>query len=322
MAFPTGTFSTYSAVGVREDLADVIYDISPTETPFMSNAKRGSCDQKYVEWQTDSLAAATSAGALEGDEATGLSGVPTVRWANYCAIQTKVPVVSGTLKSSNTAGRADEMAYQVAKRSKELKRDIEKTLLGTQGAAVGNATTARMLGGVGRWVPDDGNLIKLAPTGWTVSAFASGAPIGDAVTSTTVSAMVEATLKSAIALAWTDGGDASLILCNASTKQTITTFTGVATQYRDNPQAGPATIIGAADVYVSDFGTHYVVADRFMPTGMLYCLDMDYWEVAYLRPFQTWDLAKTGDTEKKQILVEYTLKALNRDSGANICGVA
>lgn len=322
MAAPTGTWGTYSAIGVREDLADVIYDISPTETPFMSNAKRGSCSQKYVEWQTDSLAAATSGGAIEGDEATGLSGVPTVRWANYTVIQTKVPVVSGTMRASDAAGRADEMAYQVAKRSKELKRDMEKTLLGTQGAAVGAFGTARAAAGVGRWVPDDGNLIKLAPTGWTVSAFASGAPIGDAVTSTTVSALTEGMLKSAIALAWTDGGDASLILCGASTKQTISAFTGIATQYRDNPQTGPGVIIGAADVYVSDFGTHYIVADRFMPAGMLYALDMEYWEVSYLRPFQSWDLAKTGDTEKKQILVEYTLKALNRDSGANICGVA
>jgi hypothetical protein len=318
----TGAFSTYSAIGVREDLADVIYDISPTETPFMSNAKRGSASQKYVEWQTDSLAAATSAGTLEGDEATGQSGVPTVRWANYCVIQTKVPVVTGTLRASDTAGRADEMAYQVAKRSKELKRNMEKTLLGTQGATAGATDGARMCAGVGRWVPDDGNLIKLAPTGWTVSAFASGAPLSDAVTSTTVSALSEGMLKSAIALAWTDGGDPSLILCNASTKQTISAFTGIATQYRDNQQVGPAVIIGAADVYVSDFGTHYVVADRFMPTGMCYALDMDFWEVAYLRPFQTFDLAKTGDSEKKEILVEYTLKALNRDSGANICGVA
>jgi hypothetical protein len=322
MSFPTGTFSTYSAIGVREDLTDVIYDISPTETPFMSNAKRGTCTQKLVEWQTDSLAAAASTGTLEGDEATGQSGVPTVRWGNYCVIQTKVPVVSGTLQVSNAAGRADEMSYQVAKRSKELKRNIEKTLLGTQGATAGAAADARMCAGVGRWVPDDMNLVKLAPTGWTVSAFASGVPVGDAVTSSTVSALTEGMLKSAIALAWTDGGDPSLILCNASTKQVISGFTGIATQYRDNPQVGAAVIIGAADVYVSDFGTHYIVADRFMPTGMLYCLDMEYWEVAYLRPFQSWDLAKTGDTERKQILVEYTLKALNRDSGANICGVA
>ena len=323
MAFPTGTFSTYSAIGVREDLADVIYDISPTETPFMSNAKRGSATQKLVEWQTDSLAAATSVGQLEGDEATGQSGVPTVRWGNYMQIQFKVPVVSGTLKASDTAGRADEMSYQVAKRSKELKRDMETTLLSTNGANAGNATTARKLAGVARWLCDGANQIHLAPTatGWTSTAVTSGVPTDDCTTSTTVSALTETQLKSAIALAWEDGGDASLILCRSTTKQAISAFTGIATQYRDNPQAGPATIIGAADVYVSDFGTHYIVANRFMPAGVLYCLDMDYWEVAYLRPFTSWDLAKTGDTTKKQILVEYTLKALNRDSSAKIDGV-
>ena len=324
MTAPTGTFGTYSAIGVREDLMDVIYDISPTETPFMSNAKRGSVSQKYFEWQTDSLAAATSAGVIEGDEATGMSGVPTVRWGNYTVIQSKVPVVSGTMRSSDAAGRADEMAYQVAKRSKELKRDMEKTMLGTQGAAAGAFGTARQTCGIARWICDGVNQLHLAPTatGWTATAQASAVPLSDCTVSTTTSALTEGMLKSAIALAWEDGGDPSLILCGASTKQAISAFTGIATQYRDNQQIGPAVIIGAADVYVSDFGTHYVVADRFMPAGVLYCLDMDYWEVAYLRPFTSWDLAKTGDTTKKQILVEYGLKALNRDSSAKIDGVA
>jgi hypothetical protein len=322
MAAPTGTFGTYSAIGVREDLADVIYDISPTETPFLSNAKRGSASQKYVEWQTDSLAAATSAGQIEGDEATGLSGDPTVRWANYCQIQFKVPVVSGTMRSSDTAGRADEMAYQIAKRSKELKRDMEFTLLSGNGAVAGAFGTARKLAGVGRWIMDGANTVHCASAGFSTTAVASGAPTNDVLVTTSVSAITEATMKSAIALAWADGGDPSLIMCNAANKQVISGFSGIATQYRDNPQAGPATIIGAADVYVSDFGTHYVVANRFMPSGSVYFLDMDYWEVAYLRPFQTWDLAKTGDTTKKQILVEYTLKALNKDASAKCDGVA
>src|SRR5512139_45944 len=322
MAFPTGTFSTYSAIGVREDLADVIYDISPTETPFMSNAKRGSASQKYVEWQTDSLAAATSVGQLEGDEATGQSGVPTVRWGNYCQIQFKVPVVSGTLQSSDTAGRANEMSYQVAKRSKELKRDMEYTLLSGNGANAGAAGTARMLAGVGRWIMDGANAVHCASGGFSTTSVASGVPTNDVLITTSVSAITEAKLKSAIALAWDDGGNASLILCNSANKQVISGFSGIATQYRDNPQTGPAVIIGAADVYVSDFGTHYVVANRFMPSGSVYFLDMDYWEVAYLRPFTSWDLAKTGDTEKKQILVEYTLKALNKDANAKCDGVA
>lgn len=323
MALPTGTYTSYSAIGVREDLIDVIYDISPTDTPFLSNAKRGTATQRYHEWQTDTLAAATSVGALEGDDATGNSAVPTVRWGNYCVIQTKVPVVSGSMRASDTAGRSDEFNYQVAKRSKELKRNMEKTLLGVQGATAGAIDGARMCAGVGRWIADGGNQIHLAPTatGWTTAAITSGYPNGDGVTSTTASALTEGMLKSAIALAWEDGGDPSLVLCTASTKQAISEFTGIATQYRDNPQTGPATIIGAADVYVSDFGTHYVVADRFMPANIVYCLDMDYWEVAYLRPFQSWDIAKTGDSTKKQILVEYTLAALNKDASSKIDGV-
>ena len=317
MAVPTGTFVTYSAVGVKEDLADIIYDISPTETPFLTNAKRGRTSQKYTEWQTDVLAAATNAPQVEGDEATGMTAAPTVRWANYTQILWKVPVVSGSLEVSDKAGRAGEMQYQVLKRSKELKRDMEFVLLGQQGATSGAIAGARKLAGTGVWL--FGNNVVVG-SNYTTSTFTSGVPTADVTTTTSVSALTTTTLNSAIAAAWEDGGDPSLILVNAALKQRISGFSGIATQYRDNPQIGPGVIIGAADTYVSDFGTHYVVADRFMPANNVYCLDMDYWEVAYLRPMQTVELAKTGDSEKRMVLTEFTLKALNPDSSAKVSG--
>ena len=322
MAVPTGTFVSYSAVGIKEDLADIIYDISPTETPFLTNAKRGRTTQKYTEWQVDSLTAATNVPQIEGDEATGMTATPTKRYANYAQIIWKVPVVSGTLDVAEKAGRGSELQYQVLKRSRELKRDIEYTLLGGQAASTGAIDGARKCAGVGPWIFNEGlggNAVASAAD-FSTTSVASGAPVKDVTTTTSTSALVVARLQSAIALAWDDGGDPSLILCNASLKQKISGFSGIATQYRDNPQVGPGVIIGAADTYVSDFGTHYVVADRFMPAYAVYCLDMDYWEVAYLRPMQTTELAKTGDTEKRLVLTEFTLKALNPDANATVVG--
>jgi hypothetical protein len=317
MAVPTGTFVSYSAVGVKEDLANIIYDISPTETPFLTNAKRGRTTQKYTEWQTDSLTAATNVPRIEGDDAVGMTASPTTRWANYCQIMWKVPVVAGTLDVSEKAGRGSELQYQILKRSRELKRDMEYTLLGNQGATAGAIDGARKLAGVGPWL--FGNNVAVV-TNYSTAPVTSGAPLVDVLTTTSVSALVSSRLNSAIAAAWEDGGDASLVLVNASLKQAISGFTGIATQYRDNPQVGPGVIIGSADTYVSDFGTHYIVADRFMPANNVYCLDMDYWEVAYLRPMQTVELAKTGDAEKRLVLTEFTLKALNPDASAKVSG--
>ena len=326
MTVPTNAFATYAAIGVREDLEDVIYDISPAATPFMSNAPRGKATQRLHEWQTDTLASATVNAALEGDDASGTAATATKRFANYCMISSKVPVVTGTLESSDTAGRRSEMAYQVSKRLTELKRDIETAMLGCQGATAGAAGSARVAAGVGRWIFDEadtnpGNAIWTA-VGFSTPGIASGAPDLPASSTSSVSAITEGRLKSAIALAWADGGDPTIIMCNAALKMTLSGFTGIATRYKDVNGNEPAAIIGAADVYVSDFGTHYIVANRFMPAGNVYVLDMDYWEIAYLRPVQQFDLAKTGDSESKQILAEYTLVARNPNASAKVCGMA
>lgn len=326
MAVPAGTFQVYQGIGVREDLSDIIFDISPTQTPFLSNAKRGSAAQPFCEWQTDSLAAASNNTQIEGDDGATTTAVPTVRYGNYVNLSWKVPRVSGTIRASDTAGRADEYDYQVMKRSSELKRDVEFALLGGQGATAGAAASARALAGVGRWIfgktaTNAGNGV-MTVTSATTASVASGAPGASVTSVASSSAIVESRLKSAISLAWTDGGDPTLILCNATDKQTISTFSGIATQYRDNPQVGPATLIGSADTYISDFGTHFIVADRFMPTQAgahaVYVLDMEYWEVAFLRDFQTEPLAKTGDSDRSLVLAEYTLKALNPNASAKI----
>ena len=315
MALPTGTFTSHTAIGVREDLSDIIYDITPMDTPFMSNIARDSADQPLTEWQTDVLAAAVASNAqIEGDDANTSTAVPTLRFNNYCQIATKVPRVTGTLRTSDTAGRADEMSYQISKRGRELKRDIETTICGTQVATAGSAVSARACAGVAGWLYT--NTVALGTAATTVVL--SGGHPSTAPTASTAAAFTEAHLQSAIAQAWTQGGDPTLVLMDSANKRIASAFSGIATQYRDNPQVGPATLIGAADVYVSDFGTHNLVASRFMPTNDVYVLDLEYWSVAYLRPIQQQPLAKTGDSDRMLILTEFTLCAKSPDANAKI----
>ena len=146
-------------------------------------------------------------------------------------------------------------------------------------------------------------------------------PTTDA-TPTNETAVTEAMLKSAIQLAWTDGGEPTMVLCDAFNKQKISAFSGIATQYRDNPKLQQAAIIGAADVYVSDFGTLNIVPSRFVDTAAVLVLDPEYWEVSFLRPIQQEKLAKTGDSDKGHILAEYTLVARNPASSAIIWGTS
>ena len=319
MAVPTNTFQTYGAVGEREDLQDVIYDISPMDTPFMSNVGRGSASQSLHEWQTDALAAASSTNAqVEGDDPDADAAGATSRFGNQCQLSWKVPRVTGTLRATDTAGRADEFSYQVAKRGRELKRDIEAALTGQQGATAGAAASARALAGVGRWLWD--NQVQTCTSATTVTT-TSGAPNGSVATVASASAITESSLKTCIQNIWTDGGDPTMIMAPAADKVTISGFTGIATQFKDNV-VGPAAIIGAADVYVSDFGTHYIVASRFMATGNVYVLDLEYWKVCYLRPIQNDMLAKTGDSDRSLILAEYTLAALNPSASGKVYATA
>lgn len=314
MAVPGGTFTGYSAIGEREDLADVIYDISPTDTPFMSNVGRGRASATFHEWQTDSLAAAAVNSQVEGDDAAADTASPTVRLGNYTNISRKVPRVTGTLRAVDTAGRADELSYQVAKRGRELKRDIETALLGLQAADAGGAATARVVAGVASFLWDNQTALGLSATTPTVT---SGAPT-TAPTAGTAATISETNLKDAISDCWDDGGDPTVVMCGSFNKRTISGFSGIATLYRDSQGMQPATILGAADAYVSDFGQHQIVANRFMPAANVYVLDMEYWEVAYLRPIQQEELAKTGDSDRRMLLAEYTLCAKNPSSSAKI----
>jgi hypothetical protein len=306
------TFTAHSAIGQREDLTDVIYDISPTETPLMNTLARGKATAVFHEWQTDSLAAATTANAaVEGADASSATLSPTVRLGNYTQIVQKTIQVSGTLDSVNKAGRKSEKAYQLARASSELKRDIETILLSNQASSAGNSSTARKLGSVLSWLTTN--------TNFNGTDGADPTTIGSTTrTDGTARAFTEAQLKDVIKDVYASGGSPKVLLVGAAGKQKVSTFAGIAAQRYMAPADAPTTIIGAADVYLSDFGSVSVVPDRFMRDTDALVLDPEFAAVAYLRPFATNELAKTGDSEKTQIIAELTLEMRNEAAHGGI----
>ena len=313
------TFQTYTAIGIREDLTDVIYNISPTETPFMSSIGKTKATATYHEWQLDSLAAAAANAAVEGATASDITVTPTTRVGNRTQISEKTIKISGTMEAVNKAGRKSEKAYQLAKVSSELKRDMEKALLNNTVASAGNATTARTLGGLQTWLSSN----YVGGTNGTAGSLGTTARV-----SGTDAAFTETMLKNAVKSAYTNGGTPTILMTTPTQKVNVSAFTGVAAQRYMAPSNKATTIIGAADIYLSDFGTLSVVPNRFFTADagdsgeVAFVLDPEMAAVAYLRPFQTNELAKSGDADVTQLLVEYTLEVRNQAAHAIIADLA
>jgi hypothetical protein len=301
-------YDRYSAIGAREDLSDVIYDISPTDTPIMSTIGKTKATSVTHEWQTDSLAAATTANALvEGASASEGTITPTTRLANLTQIVGKTVMVSGTLLASDLAGRKSEMAYQLAKASAEIKRDIETIITANQGQTAGSSgSSARKLGSLLSYIKTNTSkngtsVTGVDPTTLGVSTRTDGS----------TRAFTETILKDVIAKVFASGGTPSALFVSPAQKQVVSAFTGLAAQRYQVPTSGQATILAGADLYQSDFGVLQIVPNRFMRTRDALILDPEYAALAYLRPFQTNDIAKVGDADKKQILAELTLEVRN-----------
>ncbi len=327
MAKLVPTFDTYTSIGMREDLSDVIYNIAPTETPFASMVNKVKATGRYHEWQTDTLASAAANAQVEGDEVTATAITPTVRLGNYCQIFNKVFGVSGTARAVDTAGRADEMDYQISRHGMELKRDIEFALTQNQASTAGVSLSARTLGSVESWLKSTAAdaTAPYANAGGgsteTSGGFASGI-VAAPTDGTATSAPAEAHLKSVIRLAWTNGGQPDTVMAGPVNKQAISAYGGIATQYRDNKGVAQATILGAADVYVSDFGVHNIIPNRFNRERTILVMDMRYWAMAELRSMSSVPLAKTGDADKHMIVTELTLEARQPLASGKIVGCA
>ena len=314
MAFPAGTFATYQAVGNREDLSDMIYRIDPTDTPFMSGAEKEKASAVNHEWQTQALAAASSANAqLEGDDPTTNTTTPTVRLGNLCQISYKVARVSGTQQAVDHAGRDNELAYQEMLKGLELKRDMEMILAGTNQAKVtGDTSTPRKTASILSWIVS--NTSKGVAGGAADPSTADGAGIR---TDGTPIAFTEARLKAVLSAIWINGGKPGTVMTGAFNKQVFSTFTGRASAIEE---AKSKKIVASVDAYESDFGKLKVIANRFQRPRDVLVLEMDKWAVAYLngRNMISIPLAKTGDSDRRQILAEYSLVARNEKASGGV----
>lgn len=304
MAIVTNTFTHFDAKGIRESLSDVIANISPEETPFQSNVGSKSVSNTYFEWQKDSLAAADATARISGDDVSSFDSTSaTTRVGNYTQILRRTVIVADNLEAVDKAGRDSELAYQVAKRGKELKRDIEAVLTANNARVAGGTGTAPETAGLGAWIATNDNFgtSGASPTG-------DGS---DARTDGTQRAFTEAMLKSVMSSVWTAGGNPSVLMVGAFNKQAVSAFAGIAAQRYMAPADGPTTIIGAADVYLSDFGQLSVVPNRFQRARDAWVLDPEMAAVCNLRPIDKVDLAKTGDASKAMLIWEGGLEVSN-----------
>ena len=269
------------------------------ETPFLSSCGRAKAANTLHEWTTDVLATAANNAQIEGDDTYTAAGTinPGTRVNNRTQISRKVVRLSGTQQAVNSAGNLYTMGKQMAKASAELKRDMEVALCQNTTAVVGAAGTARQTRGLEGWIATNNSL--------GASGVAPNPTINTAPTDGTQRALTEALIKTVLNSIWTAGGNPDTIMVGGTQKQLFSSFTGGGTQMGN---LDDKKLISAIDVYVSDFGTLKIVPNRFQRARTAFVLESEKWKVAYLRPFQTEDLAKTGDSEREQVLVDATLR--------------
>jgi len=295
MAIVTNTFTTFDAKGIREDLSNIITNIAPEDVPYQSNIGRESISNSLFEWQTDTLAAAAANKQIEGDDVASFDAVTaTVRLQNYAQISRKTIILSNTEEVVNKAGRRSELAYQIAKRGSELKRDQEFTMLNGAVAAAGSTSVARGTASLGAFIKTN---VDMQTNGANPSYTTLPS---SARTDGNVRTFTETILKNVIQQVWTAGGTPKILMTGPVNKQRVSGFAGIASsRYNINGGEKPATLIGAVDIYVSDFGQVSVIANRFQRERDAWVLDPEYAKMTVLRPYQSLDLATTGDATKK-----------------------
>lgn len=316
MAVPSNTIQTMTRVGNREDLSDIISNISPTETPFLTAIGRETATAVYHEWQTDALVSANPQNkAVMGDDLSNENRPATTRLGNYTQIFTKVVGTSTTQRAVKAAGRSDEHNYQLAKAGKEMKRDREARYLANLAAVPPSPTVAGESAGAQAFIRTNASR-GTGGVNPTLSGTTTGYP-NAAATNGTQRAFTEALLKAALAASWNAGGDPTLVMMSLTQKQTAATFSGLAQQRRE---AGDKrlTIIAGADVYVSDVGEVQFVPNRFIDNRSALIIDPQMWAVATLDPMQKRKLAVTGLADRDAMFVEETLVCKNDAANAII----
>lgn len=319
MAQVANTFETYDAVGNREELADKIYQITPDETPFISLIGRKSVKTVHPEWQTDTLASPdTNNNQPEGNDWTYDPIPPTVRVGNYAQISDKALIISRTQDATDKAGRKSELAREVAKKGRELRIDMETILLSNQASSAGsgNGATNRKLGGFRAWLSTNDSI----DAGGASGGFNSGTGIVDAATNGSQRAFTKAIMDAVILSAYNAGGNPSTMMVSPYVKTVFSRFlddADVVPLRSALKGAQQATLVSAADMYLSDFGTLKVVPNRQMARAgaatarNAFFIDPDMVTMGVFDDIQIHKPAKTGDAEKRVLNVEYTLLVNN-----------
>jgi hypothetical protein len=306
MAQPSNTLDSYDVKGIREDLENVIYDISPEETPFYSSLKKVKASNTYHEWQTDSLRSSAANAHIEGDDTVGEARTATTRLGNYTQIFKNAVIIPDTDEGLDKAGRAAEMAYQVLKIAKEQKLDIEKALFDNNKYEVGSASAARELAGCGAYVKTN-----VANIGGSGGANPTGSVPGNtARTDGTATVFSQADFDTVMQGIWEAGGNPDTVYLSAFQMNKALEFTGYNNQ-RSHIEATSKTVVKAVDIYVTPWGTVEFTPSRENRGRDVWIMDSDMWAVGVLRPTKNTELAKTGDSTKRQVLTELTLISKN-----------
>jgi hypothetical protein len=293
MTAPTNTYLTTSAVGNREDLSDTIYRISPTQTPVFSMAAKAKATNTLHEWQTQDLAPPSAVNAqVEGDEATAAAATPTVRLTNRTQIMSKTASVSGSQEAMNSAGRKSEMGYQLALKALEIRRDAETNI--TQSDVL--ATSPRSFRGLRGWLVEN-----VSRNAGTLASYTGNT----GYIAGTLRTFAESHVKDVLQKIFIEGGEPDTIMLPPALKQAFSAFTGNSTRF---DKGEDKRLTASVDVYVSDFGELSVIPNRLQAVRDVFVLQADKLAIAYLRPFMTTELAKTGDADRRQILAEFTLE--------------
>lgn len=328
----TQTFNIGTAGGIREDLEDKIWDLFPEDTWALTNLDKVDATSTFHEWLGQQLAAPAANIQIEGDDASFSVAAAPSRFATHTQIASKTFLISDSLEATNRAGRAKEAARVMVVKMRELKRDIEQALTQNQASTIGGAGTGRSTAGMETWIggvtadPSTGgasNAVRSTTTAQltTTPAVTSGAAGTAPTDGATLGPLTKVALDMALCGSWTAGGNPRVILTNTIGKIAIDNITSIATRFVDVAKGDQGSIVGAANVYVSDYGVHQVILHRYMRTSVVLCLDPDYWSIAQLRGFQKRQLAKTGDGEKYQVIWEGGLEARNWKASSKVVAV-
>lgn len=313
MALLTNAQTSFATIGNREDLIDKIFMISPTETPFMANIGKKKATATNHEWQTDALAAPAANAAIEGNEFSATAFTPTVRLGNRTQISTCEFAVTGTQNAVNPAGRTRESVYQMMKASKKLKTDMEFVLTNNQVPTTGTTTVAQLLRPLVGFYHT--NIVD------STTGFVAGTSTTAATDGGTTAALTEANVLTAHREAVSAGGNPDTVLLSPTNKVAFSGFTGPSNTYK-TVQADAKKLYNTISVYISDFGELRIIYSRISRPRDVHILDTSTLAVAYLRPFQTLDIAKTGDSDKGKVVVEYTLEQGNEAASALVADTA